>query len=86
VSAAVAPVLPAPEAAATPSTLPAWLLRHASDRPRGVALRVKELGRWREITWEEHAGRVAAVGRSLAHHGLGRGDRVLLVSENRPSG
>ena len=83
-SAAVAPVLPAPEAAATPSTLPAWLLRHASDRPRGVALRVKELGRWREITWEEHAGRVAAVGRSLAHHGLGRGDRVLLVSENRP--
>jgi long-chain acyl-CoA synthetase len=60
------------------------LLHHAAARPRGVALRVKELGRWREITWEEHAGRVAAVGRSLAHHGVGAGDRVLLVSENRP--
>lgn len=83
-SAAVAPVRPAPDAAANPSTLPAWLLHHAAARPRGVALRVKELGRWREIAWEEHAGRVAAVGRSLAHHGIGPGDRVLLVSENRP--
>ena len=83
-SAAVAPVRSVPDAAANPSTLPAWLLHHAATRPRDVALRVKELGRWREITWEEHAGRVAAVGRSLAHHGLGRGDRVLLVSENRP--
>jgi long-chain acyl-CoA synthetase len=77
-------VRPAPDAAADPSTLPAWLLHHAATRPRDVALRVKELGRWREITWEEHAGRVAAVGRSLAHHGIGLGDRVLLVSENRP--
>jgi len=84
VSAAVAPVRPAPDAAANPSTLPAWLLHHAATRPGDVAVRVKELGRWREITWEEHAGRVAALGRALAHHGIGPGDRVLLVSENRP--
>lgn len=83
-SAAVAPVRPALDSSANPSTLPAWLLHHAAARPRGVAIRVKELGRWREITWDEHAGRVAAVGRALAHHGIDTGARVLLVSENRP--
>ena len=83
-TAAVAPARPVPDADAGPSTLPAWLLHHSATRPRDVALRVKELGRWREITWEQHAGRVAAVGRALAHHGVGSGDRVLLVSENRP--
>ena len=83
-SATVAPQLPAPDTTAEPTTLPGWLLRHAATRPRGVAMRVKELGRWCEITWEGHAARVASVGRALAHHGIGPSDRVLLVSENRP--
>lgn len=83
-SAAVAPVRPTPDASASPTTLPAWLLHHAAHRPRAIAFRVKELGRWREISWAEHAARVASVGRALSHHGVGSGDRVLLVSENRP--
>ncbi len=83
-SATVAPQRPASGTTAEPSTLPGWLLRHAATRPCGVAMRVKELGRWREITWEGHEARVASVGRALAHHGIGPSDRVLLVSENRP--
>ena len=83
-SATVARLLPASDTTTEPSTVPGWLLRHAATRPRGVAMRVKELGRWREITWEGHAARVASVGRALAHHGIGPSDRVLLVSENRP--
>jgi long-chain acyl-CoA synthetase len=59
------------------------LLYHAETRPRAVAHRVKELGRWRDISWKEHAARVASVGRALSHLGVGAGERVLLMSENR---
>jgi long-chain acyl-CoA synthetase len=47
-------------------------------------MRVKELGRWREITWAEYTSRVASVGRALLHLGVQRGDRVAIVSDNRP--
>ena len=47
---------PAPTAGAA-ATLPAMLLRHADTRAKAVALRVKRLGRWEEITWGElHVG------------------------------
>lgn len=75
---------PAPGIASGPTTLPAWLLLQAELRPKAIAMRVKELGRWREISWSEHATRVESVGRGLAHAGVGRGDHVLLLSENRP--
>ena len=48
-----------------PTTVPGWLLHHAQTRPGDVALRVKELGRWREVSWRDHAARVASVGRAL---------------------
>ncbi|MEX2255818.1 MAG: AMP-binding protein [Acidimicrobiia bacterium] len=73
-----------PGGVSAPTTVPAWLLHHAATRPGGVALRVKQLGRWREVSWRDHAARVASVGRALAFRGVGPGDRVLLVSENRP--
>lgn len=82
-TATVAPP-PSPELSDGPTTLPAWLLLQSALRPKGVAMRVKELGRWREISWREHAARVESVGRALTTFGVGRGDRVLLLSENRP--
>jgi len=82
-TATVAPP-PAPDLSAGPATLPAWLLLQSALRPRAVAMRVKELGRWREISWQEHAARVESVGRGLSSFGVGRGDRVVLLSENRP--
>jgi len=75
---------PLADAATTPASLPAWLLHHAAARPRAIAIRTKEFGLWREITWREHAERVGAVGRGLGQAGVSAGDRVLLLSENRP--
>ena len=73
---------PAPTEGA-PATLPGWLLSHAATRPKHVALRVKELGRWREISWDEYAERVQSVGRGLLFLGVKPGDRIALVSDNR---
>ncbi len=44
----------------------------------------KEDGTWRSLSWAETARRVAALAEALRGLGLARGDRVLLVSENRP--
>ena len=68
-----------------PATLPGLLLAHAEARPAAVALRKKDLGRWREYRWEEYARRSARVGLGLLEIGVGPGDRVAVHSENRPS-
>lgn len=67
------------------STLPALLLDQAAREPARVALRKKELGRWRTYTWEEYATRTAAVGLGLLELGVQPGDRVAIHSENRPA-
>ena len=51
------------------------------DRP---FLWAKEGGRWQSISWSEAARQVAALAASLKSLGLVRGDRIMLVSENRP--
>ena len=51
------------------------------DRP---FLWAKRDGIWREISWSEAARQVAALADSLRGIGLEPGDRVMLVSENRP--
>jgi long-chain acyl-CoA synthetase len=44
----------------------------------------KRDGEWRPISWSEAARKVAALAASLKRIGLEPGDRVALVSENRP--
>ncbi len=51
------------------------------DRP---FLWAKRDGEWRAITWAEGAEIVNALARGLRAAGITRGDRVVLVSENRP--
>ena len=51
------------------------------DRP---FLWAKRDGAWRAISWAEAARQVAALAASLKRIGLEPGDRVCLVSENRP--
>jgi long-chain acyl-CoA synthetase len=51
------------------------------DRP---FLRAKRDGKWRSTSWAESARQVAALAASLKRIGLQPGDRVCLVSENRP--
>lgn len=65
-------------------TLPARLLEQASQRPKGVAMRVKELGRWREITWAQHLERVSMIGDAMLALGIKAGDRIAIMSDNRP--
>jgi long-chain acyl-CoA synthetase len=44
----------------------------------------KRDGHWHALSWSETARQVAALAASLKRIGLERGDRVMLVSENRP--
>jgi long-chain acyl-CoA synthetase len=44
----------------------------------------KRDGQWISLSWSETAGQVAALAEGLHACGLRRGDRVMLVSENRP--
>ena len=49
-----------------------------------MALRRKDLGRWRRWTWAEYAEGAARAGLGLAALGVEPGDRVAVHSENRP--
>jgi len=65
-------------------TLPGRLVLWAQDRPDSVALRVKDFGKWEEITWRGYLERVGAVALALDEMGVGPGDHVAIHSENRP--
>jgi long-chain acyl-CoA synthetase len=56
----------------------------AAERGDAPFLWRKVEGAWTSISWAETAARVAALAASLKAQGLQPGDRVLLVSENRP--
>ena len=64
------------------------LFRRLCDRYRGrerTVLRYKERGEgWHDITWEQFEGRAQALGAFLHQSGVRPGDRVALLSENRP--
>jgi long-chain acyl-CoA synthetase len=55
--------------------------RHRGDAP---FLWAKHDGAWQSISWSDVARQVAAFAKSLRQLGLEKGDRVMLVSENRP--
>jgi long-chain acyl-CoA synthetase len=56
----------------------------AKDKGDKPFLWAKADGRWQAISWNETARQVAALAASLKRLGLEKGDRVMLVSENRP--
>jgi long-chain acyl-CoA synthetase len=55
--------------------------REEGDKP---FLWAKKEGAWRSISWRETADKVARLAAALKRLGLSPGDRVMLVSENRP--
>src|SRR5688500_7173327 len=67
-----------------PETLPALVHGWAERVPEQVALREKELGRWREITWRQYRDEIAAASRALFELGIRAGDHVAILSDNRP--
>src|SRR5919112_1348785 len=56
-------------------------VREKGDSPFLWAKRDKQ---WQSVSWNEAARQVAALAASLKRIGLDPGDRVMLVSENRP--
>ena len=66
------------------NSLPQMMLELAVARQAKPMLRHWQGGAWRSVTWGEFAHRVAAVAAGLRAAGIGPGERVLLVSENRP--
>ncbi len=59
--------------------------RDWSERtPTGVAMREKDLGIWREISWSDLWADVLAAAHGLLALGVRPGDRVSIQSEDRP--
>ena len=56
----------------------------AKEQGDAPFLWAKHEGAWQSISWAEAAHQVAALAQSLKSLGLEPGDRVMLVSENRP--
>ncbi len=68
-------------------TIPKLLLetvRHYGDRK--VAMREKEFGVWRPVTWRRYLDEVRFLALGFGELGLKRGDKVALVGHNRPEG
>jgi long-chain acyl-CoA synthetase len=58
--------------------------KRAAENVNAPFLWHKTGGTWQSISWAETARQVASLAASLEEMGLKRGDRVMLVSENRP--
>ena len=56
----------------------------AKEKGDAPFLWAKRGGEWRSVTWKEAARQVDVFAESLKRIGLEPGDRVMLVSENRP--
>lgn len=66
-------------------SVPALLLSRAEATPNHVALRKRDLGRWKTYTWAAYAERTARVGLGLRALGVRPGDRVAVLCGNRPA-
>ncbi len=65
-------------------SLPAMMLVRAAEWADRPLFRHWQGGAWQSLTWGDFALQVAAVAAFLRARGIAPGDRVLLVSENRP--
>ncbi|MGD8881645.1 MAG: AMP-binding protein [Desulfobacterales bacterium] len=58
-------------------------VKYAEDR---VAMREKEFGIWRPITWQDYLDNVKYLALGLISLGLEDGDKVAMIGDNRPEG
>jgi long-chain acyl-CoA synthetase len=65
-------------------TLPKVLAYNAVNWPNEVALREKELGIWKAYSWKDYEARVRSFAHGFKELGVGRGDVVAIVGDNRP--
>src|SRR5919205_952929 len=70
--------------AAVPSSVPGMCLEALERHAKADALSLKKSGQWLHIPGEAIIRRVRAVALGLSALGVRKGDRVALLSENRP--
>ena len=66
-------------------TLPQLLAARAAGAEGGrIALRYKDRGIWQEVTWRDYQAQARAFGLGLVALGLQPGEKVAILSDNRP--
>ena len=65
-------------------TFPKLLAHNAAHYPNDVAIREKDFGIWSSITWSQYHEWVKARALGLHALGVGRGDVIGLIGDNRP--
>jgi len=70
--------------AATYDTLPKLLLLHAAQHGQAVAMREKDFGIWRSLSWVDYLARTRAIALGLDALGVQPGQVVALIGDNRP--
>jgi long-chain acyl-CoA synthetase len=66
------------------NTIPQLFWSRVQEWNTRTAMREKDFGIWRDITWREYGEKVKHVSLALVSLGLKRGDRVAIISENNP--
>jgi long-chain acyl-CoA synthetase len=67
-------------------TIPKVFVRVSQQLGSKVALREKEYGVWRPITWTQYHDRVRKIALGLHTLGIGHDDKVAMIGDNRPEG
>lgn len=65
-------------------TLPNLFFQKAMEKPTEPFLWAKVEGSWESLSWSETEKKVKQLAAGLKHFGIGPGDKVVIVSENRP--
>lgn len=65
-------------------TLPKLLMRQCEKFGEKVAMREKEFGIWRPVTWNQYLRNVEEIALGLISLGLEEGDKVIMIGDNRP--
>lgn len=66
------------------TTIPALFWKKSRERGDTTAMREKDFGIWRSISWAEYGERARRVGIALRRLGMQRGDVISVLSENVP--
>ncbi|MEA3544850.1 MAG: AMP-binding protein, partial [Thermodesulfobacteriota bacterium] len=65
-------------------TFPKLLAYNADNWPQQIALREKDYGIWKELTWSDYNDLVRNIALGLKELGIGRGDTVGIIGDNCP--
>ena len=65
-------------------TFPKMLRLNAKQHGSAIALREKNLGLWRPFTWNDYQNRVRDFALGMIELGLGKGDVIGIIGDNRP--